>query len=164
MHFLKVAVLALLPLAGTVLGAPSRRQNKGTIFAPAEGTNIKPGEVFGFQYQSVADFGVSSYNYTVFLLTSAPTTFNPSTDWGRGYYFGRFAEPNFPGNPSPKNPPPPTLTMPDFSKNPGGFGVGEVDVNGQFTLVVMEEYATGDGVVGNRLALSMNRIIYNSTS
>ena len=61
MHFL-IAVLALLSLAGTVLGVPSRRQNKGSILAPAEGTNIKPGEVFDFQYQGVADFGVSSYN------------------------------------------------------------------------------------------------------
>jgi hypothetical protein len=34
--------------------------------------------------------------------------------------------------------------MPDFSKNPGGFGTGKTDSNGNFLLVVMEEYATGE--------------------
>ncbi|KAJ7366991.1 hypothetical protein DFH08DRAFT_680269 [Mycena albidolilacea] len=142
MHFLKVAALALFPL---VLCAPSPRQStSGTIILPADGTVIAPGQEFPFNYDGMADFGISSYNYTVWLLTSMPTAFAPSINFAAGHYFGRFSEPNFPGNPSPKNPAPPTLTMPDFSKNPGGFGTGKTDSNGNFLLVVMEEYATGE--------------------
>ncbi|KAJ7259557.1 hypothetical protein B0H12DRAFT_1108685 [Mycena haematopus] len=185
MHFLKVAALALFPL---VLSAPSRRQStSGTIVLPADGTVIAPGESFAFQYDSMADYGISSYNYTVWLLTSTPKSFGPSTNFAEGHYFGIFAEPNYPGklpylfsdigtnrgdprissekgNPSPTNPPPATLTMPDFSKNPGGFGSGKTDSNGNFALVVMEEYATGEGSVGFRLALAMNHIVYNGTT
>lgn len=63
MHFLKVAVLALFPLIGTVLSAPSRRQSiAGTITSPADGTVIAPGQAFDFQYETMADFGVTSYN------------------------------------------------------------------------------------------------------
>ncbi|KAJ6585097.1 hypothetical protein B0H19DRAFT_410377 [Mycena capillaripes] len=165
MYFLKVAAVALFPLIGSVLSAPSRRQStSGTIIAPADSTVIAPGETFAFSYDSMADYGVSSYNYTVFLLTSVPTSFGQSVDFAQGHYFGRFAEPNYPGNPSPKNVAPATLTMPDFSKNPGGFGVGAADSNGEFALVVMEEYATGSGSVGSRLSLAINRIIYNATA
>ncbi|KAJ6585371.1 hypothetical protein B0H19DRAFT_1059605 [Mycena capillaripes] len=179
MHILKFALVALFPLIGSVHSAPSRRQStSGTIIAPADGTVIAPGETFAFSYDSMADFGISSYNYTVFLLTSVPTSFEQSIDFAQGHYFGRFAEPNFPalidsrdlpgippkGNPSPKNLAPPNLTMPDFSKNPGGFGAGAPDSNGEFALVVLEEYATGSGSVGSRLALAINRIVYNATS
>ncbi|KAF7346468.1 hypothetical protein MSAN_01874800 [Mycena sanguinolenta] len=162
MHFLKVAALALFPL---VLSAPSPRQSTaGTIVQPADGTVIAPGETFPFQYESVADYGISSYNFTVWLLTSMPSSFGPAINFAEGHYFGRFAEPNYPGNPSPTNPPPATLTMPDFSKNPAGFGTGSSDSNGAFALVVMEEYATGEGSVGLRFALAMNQIVYNGTT
>ncbi|KAF8158949.1 hypothetical protein K438DRAFT_1620151 [Mycena galopus ATCC 62051] len=162
MHFLKVAAFALFPL---VLSAPSRRQStSGTIVAPADGTVIAPGEAFAFQYDSVADYGISSYNYTVWLLTSPPTAFAPSLNFAEGHYFGRFAEPNYPGNPSPQNLAPSTLTMPNFSTHPAGFGVGATESNGAFTLVVMEEYATGEASVGYRLALAMNQIVYNGTT
>ncbi|KAJ7025343.1 hypothetical protein C8F04DRAFT_136651 [Mycena alexandri] len=165
MHFLKIAALAFFPLFATVLAAPSPRQStSGTIIEPADGTSIAPGETFAFSYDSMADFGVSSYNYTVWLFTSVPTSFAQSVDFAQGYYFGRFAEPNFPGNPSPKNIAPATLTMPDFSKNPGGFGTGASESNGHFALVVMEEYATGAGSVGSRLTLAINRIVYNATN
>ncbi|KAJ7175963.1 hypothetical protein C8R46DRAFT_75626 [Mycena filopes] len=182
MHFLKV--VTLLPLFATALAAPSPRQStSGTIIAPADGTVIAPGESFAFSYDSMADFGISSYNYSVWLFTSVPTSFAQSVDFAQGHYFGRFAEPNFPGNlrrcalqkkyivdssstkgnPSPKNIAPTTLTMPDFSKNPGGFGTGASESNGDFALVVMEEYATGAGSVGSRLTLAINRIVYNAT-
>ncbi|KAJ7134726.1 hypothetical protein C8R44DRAFT_829132 [Mycena epipterygia] len=165
MHFLKVAVLALFPFIATVFSAPSRRQSiAGTITSPADGTVIAPGQAFDFQYETMADFGVTSYNFTVWLLTSMPTSFAPSTNFGEGHFFGRFAEPNFPGNPSPKNPPPAQLIMPDFSANPGGWGTGASDSNGSFALVVLEEYATGTGSVGSRLTFAMNKIVYNGTA
>jgi hypothetical protein len=60
MHFLKVAALALFPL---VLCAPSPRQStSGTIILPADGTVIAPGQEFPFNYDGMADFGISSYN------------------------------------------------------------------------------------------------------
>lgn len=165
MRFLRAAVLALFPLVSTVAAAPSRRQStSGTIISPAKGTHIAPGAAFDFAYDSMADFGVTSYNYTVWLLTAMPTSLAQSTNFAEGHYFGRFAEPNFPGNPNPPNPPPAQLVMPDFSKNPGGWGTGASDKNGHFALVVMEEYATGTGSVGSRLTLAINRIVYNATA
>ncbi|KAJ7695666.1 hypothetical protein B0H17DRAFT_1055096 [Mycena rosella] len=183
MHFLKVAVLALFPLAWTVLAAPSPRQStSGTIISPADGTVIAPGQAFDFVYDSMADYGVTSYNYTVWLLTSPPTSFAQSTDFAQGHFFGRFAEPNYPGSmslllyrshlihwcdptdPNPPNTPPAQLVMPDFSKNPGGWGSGASDSNGQFALLVLEEFATGSASVGSRLALAINNIVYNATA
>ncbi|KAJ6605646.1 hypothetical protein B0H10DRAFT_1922686 [Mycena sp. CBHHK59/15] len=169
MHFLNVAVLALLPLIPTVLSVPSRRDDtSGTISTPVNGAVIAPGAAFDFRYNTMADYGVTSYNYSVWLLTSMPTTFEQSTNFAEGHFFGRFAEPNYPGmrvcNPSPKNPAPAQLIMPDFSKNPGGWGAGASDSNGQFALVVMEEYANGSGSVGSRLALAVNSIVYNGTT
>ncbi|KAK7048465.1 hypothetical protein R3P38DRAFT_3174720 [Favolaschia claudopus] len=161
MHFLKVAALALFPFA---LAAPSRRQStSGTIVLPPDGAVIAPGEEFAFEYDCMADFGISSYNFTVWLVTSFPKSMSPSNNFAEGHYFGRFGQPNYPGNPSPKNPPPATLTMPDFSKNPGGFGTGAVDSDGQFALIVMEEYATGEASIGSRFTLAVNRIVYNGT-
>ncbi|KAJ7095784.1 hypothetical protein B0H15DRAFT_71200 [Mycena belliarum] len=165
MQFLRVAILALFPLVCTVLAAPSPRQStSGTIISPADGTVIAPGQAFDFVYDSMADYGVTSYNYTVWLLTSMPKSFAASTAFGEGHYFGRFAEPNYPGNPNPSNPPPSQLVMPDFSKNPGGFGTGASDSDGHFALVVLEEFANGSGSIGFRMALAMNHIVYNGTT
>ncbi|KAJ7761602.1 hypothetical protein DFH07DRAFT_423328 [Mycena maculata] len=166
MHFYKIAVLALFPLIGNVLSAPPRRQSTaGTIVSPADGTVIAPGAAFDFDYETMADYGVSSYNYTVWLLTSPmPASLVQSNEFAQGHYFGRFAEPNYPGNPNPPNLAPAQLIMPDFSKNPGGFGTGESDSNGNFALMVIEEYATGVASVGSRFNLAINTIVYNTTT
>ncbi|KAJ7675726.1 hypothetical protein DFH06DRAFT_977309 [Mycena polygramma] len=134
------------------------------IIQPEEGAHIAPGQKFNFSYQSIADYGCSSYNYSVYLFTSPPLEFAASENFGAGHYFGRFAQPNYPGNPNPPNTPPAQLVMPNFSVAPGGWGSGASASNATFYLAVLEEYATGDGVVGNRISLSVNRIVYNATS
>jgi hypothetical protein len=48
------------------------------------------------------------------------------------------------GNPFPKNPALATLTMPDLSENPGGFGAGVSASNKEMALAVIGEYATGE--------------------
>lgn len=136
----------------------------GTILAPANGTNIAPGASFSFQYSSRADYGISSYNYTVWLLTSLPTTFMPTDTFATGYFFGRFSAPNYPGNPYPKNPAPSQLIMPDFSNNPGGTGGGASAINAHYYITVLEEYATGQATAGFRIGLAVNQITYNATS
>ncbi|KAK0471547.1 hypothetical protein IW261DRAFT_1344343, partial [Armillaria novae-zelandiae] len=112
------------------------------ITAPANGTVIMPGESFAFSYDPMADYGVSTYNYTVFLFTKLPSSLYSSTEWSSGHYFGRFDYPNYPGkfealsieyglmielqryqyatHEALAN-----LTMPDFSKAPSpGWGGG----------------------------------------
>ncbi|KAF7335462.1 hypothetical protein MVEN_02199500 [Mycena venus] len=166
MHFLKAVAFAL-PFIGTVLSAPESPRNifGGLISAPAAGTVIAPGQSFAFSYDTMADFGVSSYNFSVWLLTELPTSFEANLNFATGHFFGRYAEANFPGNPFPKNPAPPAnLTMPDFSKSEGGFGSGESAIAKEVALVVIEEYATGDPSLGDRLTLAINKIIYNGTA
>ncbi|KAF9533218.1 hypothetical protein CPB83DRAFT_846077 [Crepidotus variabilis] len=147
-----------LILATVFAGTPS-------IVHPANGTSINPGETFDFFYNSIADYGVSSYNYTVWLFTSPPTfPFVQVENFAFGYYFGRFAEPNYPGNPNPPNPPPAQLTMPNFATMEKGFGNGASAHNVTCFLTVLEEYATGNGSVGYRMSLSSNHISYNNTA
>jgi hypothetical protein len=131
------------------------------INSPANGANLVPGQPFDFSYDSIADYGVSSYNATVWLFTSPPNSSAPSINFADGHYFGRFGWPNYPGNcsdhqswyrrlhdiqslgnPSPSNPAPPQLVAPDFSVNPGGFGAGESASNVAVYFAVLEEYAT----------------------
>ncbi|KAJ6559089.1 hypothetical protein DFH09DRAFT_1161819 [Mycena vulgaris] len=157
MHFLSSLIVALTCVASVFAATP-------VIVQPAEGTHIAPGAAFDFNYGSIADYGTSSYNYTVWLLTSLPTSFAPSTNFAEGHYFGRFAEPNYPGNPNPPNTPPAQLIMPDFSKNPGGFGSGASATNATCYLAVFEEYANGSGSVGYRISFTANKIVYNATS
>jgi hypothetical protein len=47
----------------------------------------------------------------------------------------------------PTNLPPAQLVMPDFSKNPGGFGVGASATNATYYLAVFEEYSTSTSSV-----------------
>ncbi|KAF7298928.1 hypothetical protein MIND_00840800 [Mycena indigotica] len=163
---LSTLTLTALALAVCAVATPApnaRQQTKGQIVQPANGAVIAPGAAFPFEYTTMADYGVSSYNYTVYLFTSPPASFSQSPDFAEGVFLGRFAEANYPGNPAPPNPPPATLTMPDFAKSPGGFGAGASGENRKFVLLVMEEYATGEGALGLRLALAMNSVVYNGT-
>ncbi|TFK40523.1 hypothetical protein BDQ12DRAFT_711212 [Crucibulum laeve] len=146
------ATLALSALAVT----PS-------IVYPAPGAVIMPGASFNFKYQSIADYGTSSYNYTVWLYTTPPADFAPLNNYASGYFFGRFAEPNYPGNPSPQNRAPKQLTMPNFAKLGGGFGAGSQVEDATFYLTVLEEYATQQGSVGYKISLVYNEVRYNVT-
>lgn len=67
------------------------------INLPANGTHIAPGSLFNFSYSSIADYGTSAYNFTLWLLTSMPSSTASSLDFAAGHYFGRFAIPNYPG-------------------------------------------------------------------
>jgi len=133
------------------------------IVKPANGSFIAPNANFDFQYHSIADYGTSSFNYSVFLFTSPPRSFVPSESFATGYHFGRFAQPNYPGNPSPQNTPPSTLKMPDFSKLGRGWGAGAPATHAMFYLAVIEEYETGSPSIGFRMSLTVNEIIYNGT-
>ncbi|KAG7088325.1 hypothetical protein E1B28_012334 [Marasmius oreades] len=169
MYFIKAATLFFLPLLSVVVAAPSTRRappspGSGVIVKPAGSTVIAPGQSFDFLYDTRADYGVSSYNFNVYLFTSRPSGFVVDEDYATGHYYGRWALPNYPGNPSPSNLPPAQLVMPDFSKNPGGFGAGASASNQTVYLAVLEEYATGTGSVGLRMSLALTELIYNGTS
>ncbi|KAJ6585095.1 hypothetical protein B0H19DRAFT_927570 [Mycena capillaripes] len=136
MHLLSVLSVALACFSSALATTPA-------IIQPADGTHIAPGQTFDFEYLSIADYGTSSYNYSVYLLTSPPLALMTSQNFGTGHYFGRFAEPNYPGNPNPPNTPPSQLFMPNFSNSPGGFGTGASATNATFYLAVFEEYSNG---------------------
>ncbi|KAJ7286243.1 hypothetical protein C8J57DRAFT_1169018 [Mycena rebaudengoi] len=145
MHFSKAALLVLFPRIGTVFSVPSSRSDSpGTISSPVEGQKIAPGEEFDFSYNTMADYGISSYNFNVYVVTEMPTPMTPSIDFAHAHFFGHFAELNYPGNPRPKNLAPTKLTMPDFSKGPGGW-------------------ANGEASVANRITFAMTGIVYNTT-
>ncbi|KAJ7147054.1 hypothetical protein C8R43DRAFT_890087 [Mycena crocata] len=163
------------------------------ILLPAKGSAIAPNASFPFKYHSIADYGVSSYNFSVWLFTSPPRFFEPSESFAAGYHFGRYSLSNYPGNPSPHNLPPSAFKMPDFSRLGGGWGVGAPATHATFYFAVIEEYGEGlvrfsglvaivaDGRYSHRLAigelvscpiilaqtvrmsLSVNQIIYNAT-
>ncbi|KAF8914885.1 hypothetical protein CPB85DRAFT_1433366 [Mucidula mucida] len=139
-------------------------QYAGSIIQPASNTVIAPGESFPFQYDIVADYSVSSYNFNVYLFTEPPTTFTPSGSFANGYFYGRYDQANYPGVPYATHPAPSNFTMPDFSKNPGGFGSGASASNSTVYLTVIEEYATGNGVLGFRMNLALTPLIYNGTT
>ena len=67
------------------------------IVSPADGDVIVAGSSFPFEYRTRADYGVSSYNYTVWLFTTRPESTIPSDLFATGYFFGRFSLPNYPG-------------------------------------------------------------------
>lgn len=93
-------IFALVPLLAVVSAAPTSRApstTAGTIISPARNTVIAPGQSFRFEYDARGDYGVSSFNYTVFLYTTMPASFASADNFATGHYFGRFAEPNYPG-------------------------------------------------------------------
>ncbi|KAG6857161.1 hypothetical protein H0H87_008731 [Tephrocybe sp. NHM501043] len=136
-------IFALYLFLAFVLTTHAAPQSKAEIISPKIGETILAGSKFAFEYRTRADYGVSSYNYTVWLFTKSPATPEPSDLFATGYFFGRYSQPNYPGNPYPKNQPPSELTMPDFSKSPGGFGTGLQSENKDCLFVVLEEYGTG---------------------
>ncbi|KAK0448904.1 uncharacterized protein EV420DRAFT_1566089 [Desarmillaria tabescens] len=136
----------------------------GVITAPANGTVIMPGESFAFSYDAMADYSVSTYNYTVFLFTKLPSSLFSSTEWSSGHYFGRFDYPNYPAVPYSTHPAPANLTMPDFSKRPSsGWGGGVNVTNATVYLLVLEEWLTGSDNFGLIMSLAINELIYNAT-
>ncbi|KAF9483391.1 hypothetical protein BDN70DRAFT_799913 [Pholiota conissans] len=158
-RFSRIFTSSLLLIATLVSLASS---STPSITSPSNGTSINPGDKFTFSYHSIADYGTSSYNYTVWLFTTPPSAFVPFKDYASGYYFGRYASPNYPGNPNPSNPPPATLTMPNFARLRRGVGSGSHARNATVYLAVLEEYITGESL-GYRISLVYNHIFYNGT-
>ncbi|KAI0670982.1 hypothetical protein C8Q78DRAFT_1069688 [Trametes maxima] len=113
----------------------------GQITAPAPNTHIAPGAAFNFSYDPSADYCRSTYACSVWLVTGAPTALAPADEFFSGHFFGRFDYPNYPAVPYPKNPAPAQLTMPDFSKSPGGFGSSRIASDQTVNLVVLEEWS-----------------------
>ncbi|EGN98287.1 hypothetical protein SERLA73DRAFT_109679 [Serpula lacrymans var. lacrymans S7.3] len=113
----------------------------GTISSPADDTTIAPGASFDFHYNTRADYGVSSYNFTVWLWSNVSLTMASPGQLATGHYFGRFSEENYPGT---NNPVPAQLVMPDLAISPGGFGAGANGTNAIFYIVVIEEWASGE--------------------
>ncbi|KAJ7044158.1 hypothetical protein C8F04DRAFT_1228981 [Mycena alexandri] len=132
------------------------------IVHPAKGAVIAPNATFKFEYHSIADYGVSSYNFTCWLFTAPPAFFKPSESFAEGYHLGRFSQSNYPANASPHNPAPPDFTMPDLS-HLGGWGVGSHASHAKVYFTVIEEYGDGKPSLGYRMSLSVNEIYYNGT-
>ncbi|TFK52589.1 hypothetical protein OE88DRAFT_1421949 [Heliocybe sulcata] len=155
----------LLALLAFVSATPAPRDGtQGTIVSPAPGDTISPGQAFDFKYNTMADYGSSSYNFTVFLVTSPAQAMVPSTEFMQGHYFGRFQEANYPAVPYATNPPPSQLIMPNFDKSPGGFGSGSWAANATFYLAVLEEWDSGNGALGTKMSLAITPVIYNATT
>lgn len=86
--------------------------------------------------------------------------------------------------PNPPNPPPPQLTMPDFSVSPGGFATGATGSNVPVQLVVIEEWGSFQvcrftvlqsyflltrkcvyqATLGRQLNVASAAIVYNATT
>ncbi|KAI0352669.1 hypothetical protein OH77DRAFT_1362943, partial [Trametes cingulata] len=113
----------------------------GQITEPQPGAHIAPGQLFNFTYMPSADYCRSTYAASVWLVTTPPSSLAPTDVFMGGHFFGRFDYPNYPAVPYPKNPPPPQLTMPDFSKSPGGFGGARTASDQTVQLAVLEEWA-----------------------
>ncbi|KAJ7175989.1 hypothetical protein C8R46DRAFT_990226 [Mycena filopes] len=136
---------------------------KPAIVQPAKGAVIAPNATFKFEYHSIADYGVSSYNFTCWLFTAPPAFFKPSESFAEGYHLGRFSQSNYPANAYPRNPAPPTFTMPDLSRLGTGWGVGSHASHAKVYFAVIEEYGDGKPSLGYRMSLSVNEIYYNGT-
>ena len=89
-HSLTMRFLSTLCAVSSLLGAVQAVDSKGTITNPLNGTHIAPGESFEFTYNTRNDACLSSYNYTVWLLTSPPSTL--STLSTTGVFLGRFSD------------------------------------------------------------------------
>lgn len=102
--FISLALLINAALAAALAVTP--RSIKGSIEKPLPGTAIAPSTKFDFQYLPLADYGVSTFYYHVWLLDVASLDGTAylaqpfSSLFSSGYYFGRFDYPNYPGMPS----------------------------------------------------------------
>lgn len=139
--------VASLLLAGTALAG------SGQIELPQPGTVINPGQTFNFSYSIRGDYCVSSYAFSVYLISDVPESFTDSDVYSAGYYFGRYDAENYPAVPYPQNPAPPSFVMPDFSKSQGGFGAGRSASNQTLQFTVMEEWDDCDTTVSGRSAI-----------
>ncbi|THH28710.1 hypothetical protein EUX98_g5493 [Antrodiella citrinella] len=140
-------------------------QDAASITAPTAGQHIAPGSNFTFSFSGRADYGVSSYAYSVWLLNSTAVGEKVKFEdvFTNGWYFGRYDYANYPAVPYTTAPAPAELTMPDFSKAPGGWGSGKSVSNYNASLVVIEEWADGTGSVGRNFGFTGVHVVYNAT-
>ena len=69
----------------------------GAILVPANGSAIAPGSMFNFTYNIHTDYCMSSYDFSVWLITEPPSNLRPSDSFMSGFYMGTFSTPNYPG-------------------------------------------------------------------
>lgn len=93
-----LGVITMLTLTNFLMFG-TNAQDPGTILQPTSGTNIAPGTQFNFSYFGRADYGVSSYNYHVWLVGEDLMNDSLGTKdvLTTGWYFGTFDYNNWPG-------------------------------------------------------------------
>jgi hypothetical protein len=81
-----------LTLFSSVATLASAYYPQGSITSPANGTAIQPGQPFNFTYHTRGDYCTSSFNYTVYLLTTDPATARLGDEnvFGYGEFIGRY--------------------------------------------------------------------------
>ncbi|GBE85067.1 hypothetical protein BKA93DRAFT_733296 [Sparassis latifolia] len=158
-------MLTLWTIALVALFSLIRAQTTpGTISAPAPYTPVAPGSAFNFSYNAHADYCISSFSFTAYVITEPPTSLIETGDFMGGYTFGTYQEENYPAVPWPTNPPPSQLTMPDFSTVESGWGRGFNCTNCTFYITVLEEWDDCAGALGRKFGLASVPVIYNATT
>ena len=101
-NFTRVLV-PLFAVLSSVLSNPVPRTGDPAINQPTPFTQIAPGANFTFSYNSLGDYGRSSYAYHVWLLAddAMDKPLAPASLFTSGYYFGRFDFANYPGGSYP---------------------------------------------------------------
>lgn len=69
-HVFKTFVLSIAVSLSAVFA--QAENGRGTIRFPENGTKVSPGQWVPFYYASMGEYGVTSYNFTVWLYTSDP--------------------------------------------------------------------------------------------
>src|SRR6266404_8392347 len=67
-------MISILTFVASLLSFAAAYYPQGFITSPPNGTHIAPGQAFNFTYNQRSDYCTSSFNYTVWLLTSPPET------------------------------------------------------------------------------------------
>ena len=92
---------AALAVASPIVVHPLQPRTGGPVInKPAANAVIQPGETFDFLYYSMADYGRSAYNTSIWLFSSAPGDLQANTKADTlttGHFFGRFSTGNYPG-------------------------------------------------------------------